>query len=936
MFRPTLVLLALGALAQARHDVSVCGTTRETSSERLFLHRQAERVRRLRPAALVSPRPAARDIGNIAIVEDNGDLIEKLNEFNLDNSTVTFTPSTADASRYRFAISGASYDSGAAAQGAPVAGLGDDDAREIAVPFSFPFFGTTYRKLWINSDGDLTFVTAENASSSRLTGRVTGGPPRIAALFDDLDPSKSMGSVRVFSGPSYLAISWVEVPEYSDFGRGRVQTFQIRLYPDGGIALAYAGASPTSAVAGIAPGYAKGATTLVSFKRDASAEYSAAVVERFGDTQEIDIVLAAQRFYQTHGDAYDYLFIYNNANISAMQGAIAYESTVRSNGSGWGVPPVDNGMQYGSGSRLLSVINMGYLSQYPVDPNAILALRGPANDTPLTILGHEAGHLFLANASINDSEGDIARPMLGFGGVHWSFVFNSEASLDEGERIVDRGTSASPRFLTTDVTQGYSPLDQYLMGFRAPADVPPTFVVTGTNSRQVSPTAHPAGGIAFDGYRLDVGVRDIADAEGRRTPDSTVAQRRFRFAFILIVPAGTDVAPADLQQVETYRAQFAAFYSKVTSGNAGAETTLSRSLKLSLFPASGILSGASSTASLMLESATTTPLTVQLRAAQGFARVPDAVTIPAGSTSASFTITGVTSGVEEVTATPLDSLYETAFARVQVAAAQQARLTTVSTSSDAVVVQLSDVNNLPYPGARIIAAATSGSVTPALAVTDWQGRATFQWDTGSTSDQVRLTAEAQPEIALTLTGGFALPVIGGVVNAASYAPSVAPGSIAALFGTNLAGAASVTVNGAPAPVFYGSATQINFYIPPGVPTGRATVSVALPSGASASFETAVVSEQAGIFAIVPRSGMIEIYATGLGATRPSGDLSVTTLTPTVFFGSTAAVPVFSGLAPGFTGLYQINAAIPAGISGTVPVTVSIGNSVSNTVGVAIP
>ena len=28
--------------------------------------------------------------------------------------------------------------------------------------------------------------------------------------------------------------------------------------------------------------------------------------------------------------------------------------------------------------------------------------------------------------------------MLGFGGAHWSFVFNSEASLDEGEQITDR------------------------------------------------------------------------------------------------------------------------------------------------------------------------------------------------------------------------------------------------------------------------------------------------------------------------------------------------------------------------------------------------------------------------------------------------------------------------------------------------------------------
>ena len=94
-----------------------------------------------------------------------------------------------------------------------------------------------------------------------------------------------------------------------------------------------------------------------------------------GDTQEIDIVLVAQRFFQTHDDAYDYLAIYNNMGIAAMSGALAYESTVRSSGSGWGVPPSDNRAQYGSESRLQSVLNMGPLNQYPLDPNAIVGAR---------------------------------------------------------------------------------------------------------------------------------------------------------------------------------------------------------------------------------------------------------------------------------------------------------------------------------------------------------------------------------------------------------------------------------------------------------------------------------------------------------------------------------------------------------------------------------
>ena len=79
----------------------------------------------------------------------------------------------------------------------------------------------------------------------------------------------------------------------------------------------------------------------------------------------------------------------------------------------------------------------------------------------------------------------------------------------------------------------------------------------------------------------------------------------------------------------------------------------------------------------------------------------------------------------------------------------------------------------------------------------------------------------------------------GVANAASYDAAVAPGSIAALFGTNMTGLSeasaqslplptvlaglSVKVNGLTAPLFYASAGQINFQVPSGVDSGTATV-----------------------------------------------------------------------------------------------------------------
>ena len=85
------------------------------------------------------------------------------------------------------------------------------------------------------------------------------------------------------------------------------------------------------------------------------------------------------------------------------------------------------------------------------------------------------------------------------------------------------------------------------------------------------------------------------------------------------------------------------------------------------------------------------------------------------------------------------------------------------------------------------------------------------------------------------------------------------------------------------------------------------------------------------------STYIIIYCTGLGAvTNPpasggaaSADpLSQTLTTPTVTIGGTAAVPLFSGLTPGYVGLYQVSVQVPAGSAkgSAVPVSRSAASA----------
>ena len=508
------------------------------------------------------------------------------------------------------------------------------------------------------------------------------------------------------------------------------------------------------------------------------------------------------------------------------------------------------------------------------------------------------------------------------------------------------------------------------MGFRASSGVPDIFAITGYPPN-VLPTFHPLKNFGIEGSRLNIAIDDIIQAEGRRTPDYTVAQRRYRFAFILVVAQGSLPAAEDVAQVETYRQQFEAFYAKAAENRATAETTLKHSLKLSLSPAAGVLAGATAAATLTLQTPPAADMTVQLRAPDGYAQVPASVKIAAGALTASFTLTGAKPGVEEILVAPFDPAYETAVARVQVADALLPKLILISGDNQVaasgaplpnpIVVRLTDANDLPYPGARILAAASSsGSVTPAVALTDEHGVASFRWTPGAASaNQLKLSLEATA-IGLTFNAGSATPSVTAVVNAASFVSGIAPGSLETLRGVNLAGGQTpqsafpwpatlggvrVLLNGSPLPLLYVSDTQVNFYVPADAPLGAASLTVITPSGAQAGTQVNVVAAQPGIFPdAVLHSGTaisavsdpvaagdyIEIYCTGLGATRLAGGLQVTTATPTVYIGPMALTPIYSGLAPGFPGLYQINVRVPPGIpSGLQPLVLTINQTHSN-------
>jgi uncharacterized protein (TIGR03437 family) len=236
---------------------------------------------------------------------------------------------------------------------------------------------------------------------------------------------------------------------------------------------------------------------------------------------------------------------------------------------------------------------------------------------------------------------------------------------------------------------------------------------------------------------------------------------------------------------------------------------------------------------------------------------------------------------------------------------------------------------------------------------------------------------------VTGTGVFLNPQ--GIVNAASWAPftaGISPGELLTLFnGSNLAantvvsgipfqtslGNVQVSIGGLPAPIYYVSPTQIAAIVPYAVAPGTIADIQVTNNGVLSNAVPVYVNETSpGVFtqnanglgygaalhadySIVTATSpaaigeTVAVYLTGLGtvnppiadgALGPTSTLSWTTNTVTAYIGSATTAPVqatvaYAGLAPGLSGLYQIDITIPPGLTAGDNYLYIIGPDASN-------
>ena len=532
----------------------------------LSLHREAvqwrqRRERELGPVATAPGRgagPDSVDIGEIAVIQDQGDIIAPPNAYDLRGLGLRFTKNGSGGYDVRRITAGFRTTLGTQLT------LSDDDSTSRSVPFGFNFYARTQTAAFVNSDGNVTFEEEDRASTERNVGRLLTGPPRVAVFLADLDPTAG-GRIFLNARPDEYTVTWCAV---RGFESARSITAQLTLLPDGSVEMQYQDATALpDAVVGLSPGRTGEFRSVDLSNQGPTSGGSGAVGERFAERPQLDTVALTKQFYATHPDNYDQLVIWADATL--VQTGFAYEQTVANEVGGIGVAQFDASREFGSGGRLRSVVMMDWVGKYPDDPQAPFL----GENNTVSILGQETGHRWLAFMDFRDARGARSDLLLGRDQAHWSFFFDSDASVMEGNDIEDLGGG---RFRTAAAVRRYSLLDQYAMGLVRDVDVPSFFYVDNPTNMSANRNREsaPQVGVTFNGTRREVLIQDIIAIHGPRTPPANQASRVHRQAFIYLSSAGRSPESGQVAKLDRIRRQWEQFFLQATDGRMQAITTL--------------------------------------------------------------------------------------------------------------------------------------------------------------------------------------------------------------------------------------------------------------------------------------------------------------------------------------------------------------------------
>jgi hypothetical protein len=248
-------------------------------------------------------------------------------------------------------------------------------------------------------------------------------------------------------------------------------------------------------------------------------DYVANYVATTAQLLNFDSKVWAQRFYQTHGDHYDFL---NFVHVAGARGN-RFHFGVKNAVNGIGLSIFNNTAEYGSGGRLQGI------SVFPISSFFDGAEGGFSHETGHQWINFLSGTSFAAGVP-HWPKGNIAINVMGFsiggaGGVGGMFPYTFTPNGSGGYVV----GSNVPINQTT-----FNTMELYLMGLATPAEVGTFFVLNDQNQNISNGQTLTAAEITT------VSVNDVIAAKGARVPASAAAQKHFRCATIVISEALLD------------------------------------------------------------------------------------------------------------------------------------------------------------------------------------------------------------------------------------------------------------------------------------------------------------------------------------------------------------------------------------------------------------
>ncbi|MEO8036741.1 MAG: BACON domain-containing carbohydrate-binding protein, partial [Acidobacteriota bacterium] len=187
-------------------------------------------------------------------------------------------------------------------------------------------------------------------------------------------------------------------------------------------------------------------------------------------------------------------------------------------------------------------------------------------------LTHELGHEYVFYADYKDVDGtvrglwrDAGVPC--FGGAHPNNGLVNRSMFPDSQSFASTmsvmGGSITGTYVLNSPRFGFSPLEMYLMGLAAPAEVTPiTFVQNGT-PKQIT-------------------IDQVIAANGPRTPSYNEQPRVFRIPTFVVVRKGETVSDSQLQQLQNLLFRWQSRFWRETSGRARGNLTLDGSCSYTL------------------------------------------------------------------------------------------------------------------------------------------------------------------------------------------------------------------------------------------------------------------------------------------------------------------------------------------------------------------